>query len=269
MYEDLKGKTAFITGAALISGIGAGIAREFAACGMDIILADLPHPAEPGSRPIDECCRAIAQEYGVRTLAIDLDVTSQSDIDRAVEAVKAFTPELHVLVNNAGMNMGANFVGDYDPEAWIKVIDVNLFGPFRLIRSMLHLIPRGGSVINIASRAGKRPLPRCSAYSASKAALIMLTKNIAVEYGPKGIRANALCPGQILTELNLRRYAREAATDNITPEEALNRAVATVPLGRIGTPQDVGRAAAFLASEASSYMTGQAFNVTGGQITEL
>ena len=93
-------------------------------------------------------------------------------------------------------------------------------------------------------------------------------KCLAVEYAAEGIRANALCPGQILTDMNVKRYFREAA-EGCTPEETMRRAIATVPLGRIGTPRDVGLAAAFLVSEASAYMTGQALNVTGGQITEL
>ena len=97
----------------------------------------------------------------------------------------------------------------------------------------------------------------------------MFTKCLAVEYAAEGIRANALCPGQILTDMNVKRYAREAAAEGCTPEETMRRAIATVPLGGIGTPRDVGLAAAFLVSDASAYMTGQALNVTGGQITEL
>ena len=120
--------------------------------------------------------------------------------------------------------------------------------------------------IEIAEASG---LPKSSAYPVSKAGLIMFTKCLAVEYAAEGIRANALYPGQILTDMNVKRYAREAAAKGCTPEETMRRAIATVPLGRIGTPRDVGLAAAFLVSDASAYMTGQALNVTGGQITEL
>ena len=98
----------------------------------------------------------------------------------------------------------------------------------------------------------------------------MFTKCLAVEYAAEGIRANALCPGDPYGyEMNVKRYAREAAAEGCTPEETMRRAIATVPPGRIGTPRDVGLAAAFLVSDASAYMTGQALNVTGGQITEL
>ena len=120
----------------------------------------------------------------------------------------------------------------------------------------------------LAEIAEASGLPKSSAYPVSKAGFIMFTKCLAVEYAAEGIRANALCPGQILTDMNVKRYFREAA-EGCTPEETMRRAIATVPLGRIGTPRDVGIAAAFLVSDASAYMTGQALNVTGGQITEL
>ena len=120
----------------------------------------------------------------------------------------------------------------------------------------------------LAEIAEASGLPKSSAYSVSKAGLIMFTKCLAVEYAAEGIRANAFCPGQLLTDMNVKRYFREAA-EGCTPEETMRRAIATVPLGRIGTPRDVGLAAAFLVSDASAYMTGQALNVTGGQITEL
>ena len=122
----------------------------------------------------------------------------------------------------------------------------------------------------LAEIAEASGLPKSSAYPVSKAGLIMFTKCLAVEYAAEGIRANALCPGDPYGyEMNVKRYAREAAAEGCTPEETMRRAIATVPPGGIGTPRDVGLAAAFLVSDASAYMTGQALNVTGGQITEL
>ena len=132
----------------------------------------------------------------------------------------------------------------------------------------LEILTRKDAPMCLAEIAEASGLPKSSAYPVSKAGLIMFTKCLAVEYAAEGIRANALCPGQILTEMNVKRYFREAA-EGCTPEETMRRAIATVPLGRIGTPRDVGLAAAFLVSDASAYMTGQALNVTGGQITEL
>lgn len=132
----------------------------------------------------------------------------------------------------------------------------------------LEILTRKDAPMCLAEITEASGLPKSSAYPVSKAGLIMFTKCLAVEYAAEGIRANALCPGQILTDMNVKRYFREAA-EGCTPEETMRRAIATVPLGRIGTPRDVGLAAAFLVSDASAYMTGQALNVTGGQITEL
>jgi len=163
MYSDLKNKSAFITGAGLPSGIGFAIARSLAESGMDIILADLPGLTfQDQERPIDQCCTILENDFGVRTLAVELDITSADDIKTAVAATKEFSPALHTLVNNAGTNMGVALVGDYNPDHWEKVLDVNLMGPFRLINAMLPLMERGSSIINLASRAGKRPLPTCS-----------------------------------------------------------------------------------------------------------
>ena len=132
----------------------------------------------------------------------------------------------------------------------------------------LEILTRKDAPMCLAEIAEASGLPKSSAYPVSEAGLIMFTKCLAVEYAAEGIRANAFCPGQLLTDMNVKRYFREAA-EGCTPEETMRRAIATVPLGGIGTPRDVGLAAAFLVSDASAYMTGQALNVTGGQITEL
>ena len=133
----------------------------------------------------------------------------------------------------------------------------------------LEILTRKDAPMCLAEIAEASGLPKSSAYPVSEAGLIMFTKCLAVEYAAEGIRANALCPGDPYGyEMNVKRYFREAA-EGCTPEETMRRAIATVPLGRIGTPRDVGLAAAFLVSDASAYMTGQALNVTGGQITEL
>ena len=134
----------------------------------------------------------------------------------------------------------------------------------------LEILTRKDAPMCLAEIAEASGLPKSSAYPVSEAGLIMFTKCLAVEYAAEGIRANALCPGDPYGyEMNVKRYAREAAAEGCMPEETMRRAIATVPLGRIGTPRDVGLAAAFLVADASAYMTGQALNVTGGQITEL
>ena len=265
MYPDIQGKLAVVTGSGLSSGIGFGIALKLAESGMNIILADLNSQKEHLEQNVYE----LTSKYGVDASYVELDLSSEESILAAVRAIESRTDNLRALVNNAGINTGAAKIGDYDPESWKKVININLIGQFLFTRALLPLFKPGSAIVNVASRAGKRPLPTCSAYSVSKAGLIMFTRCLAVEYGSVGIRANALCPGQILTDMNRRRYAREAAAEHCSPEDTMRRAIATVPLGRIGLPADVGSVAAFLISDASSYMTGQALNVTGGQITEL
>lgn len=260
---DCARPAAVVTGAGHPSGIGFGIAAELAACGMDVVIMDLP------SSPLAQSRAALRENYGVRVLAVAADVASEEDVRRAVEEVRAFAPKVRALVNNAGVMPAGARVGDVPPEVWRRIMAVNLEGPLHLMRAFLPLFERGSSVINVASRAGKRPSPGYSPYSVSKAALIMLTKCFAVEYAAEGIRANAVCPGQIDTELNRVRFAREAAEQGLSAEERTARMVGTIPCGRMGTPEDVGRLVAFLASEESDYITGQALNVCGGQLTEV
>lgn len=256
-------QTAVVTGAAHPAGIGFGIAESLASRGMDIVILDLP------STPLGESCARLREEHGARVLPVPLDITSGQDLEQAVKQIREFTPTVRALVNNAGIMPASACMGEMDENVWSKVLDINLGGPFRMIRALLPMMRRGSSIVNIASRAGKRPSRGYSSYSVSKAALIMLTKCFAVEYAADGIRANAICPGQIYTELNKSRFEREAAEQGISLEDRVAHMVETIPAGRMGSPEDVGRLAAFLVSPESEYITGQAFNVCGGQLTEL
>ena len=269
LYPDLKGKTALITGAGRPTGIGFSIARSLAASGMDCILADLPGDETGDS--LHGCVAALRRECGTRAWPLELDLSAPDGplcVEQSVDRVRRLAPGLRVLVNNAGVMPPPAPLGEAEPERWRAVMEVNLFGPFRMVRAFLPLLADGGVIINMASRAGKRPLPQRSAYSVSKAALIMLTKCLAVEYGPRGLRANAICPGQILTDLNRRRYAQEASALKIPPEKRMRQIAGDIPSSRLGYPEDVAGLTAFLASEASSFITGQAFNVCGGQLVE-
>lgn len=262
-YLECTRQAAVVTGAGHPAGIGFGIAAALAACGMDLAVMDLP------SSSLSQSCAALRENYGVRVLPVAVDVTSETDVEKAAAQVGAFAPTIHALVNNAGIMPAASAVEETAFAAWRKVMDVNLDGPFRMIRAFLPLMREGGCVLNVASRAGKRPSPGYASYSVSKAGLIMLTKCLAVECASKGIRANAICPGQIDTELNRVRYAREAKEQGLSVEERVARMVESIPSGRLGTPEDVGHAAAFLVSPEAAYITGQAFNICGGQLTEI
>ncbi len=278
MYADLKGKTALVTGAGKRTGIGYAIVRALAAGGADVVVADLGQsgdqedPVKTGTLgEMDEIVREIKKNFSVSALAVGVDVTDNEAIGRMVEKVKERFDHIDVLCNNAGASFGVpNAVHTYDESAWMKTIDVNLHSVFKVSRAVLPMMMgRKGSIINTASRAGKVPPLFNGAYAVAKAGVIMLTKVMAKELAGAGIRVNAICPGQIMTDLEKWRFGLEAKVFGTTVEEREKEMCKTIPLGRIGVPEEVGNLVAFLASEASSYCTGQAINITGGQLMEL
>jgi NAD(P)-dependent dehydrogenase (short-subunit alcohol dehydrogenase family) len=278
MLQDLKGKTALISGAGKKTGIGFAMARKLASLGTHVIIADLGKDTsrdgevKTGTREeMDRLAAELAETYRVRTLAVDLDVTSAESVARMVETVRETVPRLDVLCNNAGAAIGVpSTVHTYDEAAWIRTVDVNLHGVFRVSKALLPLMmEKGGSIVNTASRAGKVPPLFNGAYAVAKAGVIMLTKVMARELGGTGIRVNAICPGQIMTDLERWSFELEAKFLGSTVEARIQEMCKTIPLARIGDPEEVAKLTAFLASDASSYMTGQAINVTGGQLMEL
>ncbi len=278
MHEDLKGKTALITGAGKKTGIGYAVAERLASLGCHIVIADLgrpPEPANPVRTGTSEEMNAIAAELGKRfggtVTTVDVDVTSPPSVGRMAEILRERCGHVHILVNNAGASFGVPAdILSYDEAAWIRTVDVCLFSVFRVSRAVLPLmLGEPGAIINTASRAGKVPPLFNSAYAAAKAGVIMLTKTMARELASRGIRVNAICPGQVRTDLEQWRFGLEASFFGSTVEEREQEMCRTIPLGRIGVPDEVGRLAAFLASEASGYMTGQAINIDGGQCMEL
>jgi NAD(P)-dependent dehydrogenase (short-subunit alcohol dehydrogenase family) len=278
MYEDLKGKTALVTGAGKRTGIGYAIVRALATCGADVAVADLGQSSDQEGQvktgtldEMNEIVKEISDKFSVSALAVEVDVTDNTSIGRMVEKVKERFDHIDVLCNNAGASFGVpNAVHTYDEFAWMKTIDVNLHGVFRVSRAVLPLIlGRKGSIINTASRAGKVPPLFNGAYAVAKSGVIMLTKVMAKELAGAGIRVNAICPGQIMTDLEKWRFDLEAKVFGSTVEEREKEMCKTIPLARIGAPEEVGNVVAFLASDASSYCTGQAINITGGQLMEL
>ncbi len=278
IYNDLKGKTAIVTGAGKKTGIGYAISEKLASCGCHVIIADLgvpPAPEGPLQPVVSEEMEVIASElakaYAVRTLAVAVDAADNRSIGAMVEAVRKSFDHIDILCNNAGASFGVpNTVLGYDEAAWMKTIDVNLFSVFRVSRAVLPLMDgKPASIINTASRAGKVPPIFNSAYAVAKAGVIMLTKVMAKELGGSGIRVNAICPGQIATDLEKWRFGLEASFFGTTIEEREKEMCKTIPLGYIGLPRDAGELVAFLASDASRYITGQAVNLDGGQCMEL
>jgi len=278
MLEDLKNKTALITGSGKKTGMGFAMARKLASLGSNVIIADLGAAAIPcapvatgTTEEMREIAGMLAKEFEVKTLAVEVDVSSGASIAALIDAVKAAFDHVDVLCNNAGASFGVPAaVHTYDEAAWMKTIDINLHGVFRMSRAVLPLmLGKPASIVNNASRAGKFPPVMNGAYAVAKAGVIMLTRVMAKELAGAGVRANAICPGQIMTDLERWRFGLEAKVFQCTPEDREVEMCKTIPLGRIGTPEEVANLVAFLASDASSYMTGQAINITGGQLMEL
>ena len=278
MYQDLKGKTALVTGAGKNNGIGYAIARNMAESGANVVIADIVKTKE-GSNPLitgsrDEMLNLaedLAGQFEIQALFVDVDVTCSTSVKRMIDVVVSKFDHIHILCNNAGTVLGVpNAVHTYDEDAWMKTVDVNLHGVFRVSKAVIpSMMDTGGTIINIASRAAKVPPLYNGAYAVAKAGVVMLTKVMARELAGSGIRVNAVCPGVITTDFTQWRFELEAQILDSIPEDRQTEMVQTIPLGRLGTSDEVANLVSFLASDQSSYMTGQAINVTGGQLMEL
>ena len=278
MYQDLKGKTALVTGAGKKKGIGYATARKMAASGANVVIADLVN-SKNGDNPLttgrwDEMqnlVEALAAEFEIQALFVDVDVTSSTSVSQMVDVVSSKFEHIHILCNNAGTVLGVpNAVHTYEEDAWVKTVDVNLHGVFRVSKAVVPLMTdTGGTIINIASRAAKVPPLFNGAYAVAKAGVVMLTKVMARELAGSGIRVNAVCPGVITTDFTQWRFELEAQILDSTVADRQAEMIQTIPLGRLGSAEEVANLVVFLASGQSSYLTGQAINVTGGQLMEL
>jgi NAD(P)-dependent dehydrogenase (short-subunit alcohol dehydrogenase family) len=278
MTDDLKGKTAVVTGSGKKPGIGYAIARKLAACGANVVIADLvgteARQNAPAAATLDELAELannLKKSFNIKSLPVELDVTRGDSIAQMTEKVKNQFGRIHILCNNAGTVFGVpNAIHTYDEGAWLKTIDVNLNGVFRVSKALVPLMMEaGGCVINMASRAAKVPPLFNGAYAVAKAGVVMLTKVMAKELAGAGIRVNAICPGVIQTDFTDWRFKLEAEVLNSTVAERQVEMLKTIPMGRLGTGDDVANLVAFLASDQSSYITGQAINITGGQLMEI
>jgi NAD(P)-dependent dehydrogenase (short-subunit alcohol dehydrogenase family) len=188
-----------------------------------------------------------------------------------VHRVKEKFEFVDALFNNAGASFGSpSPVYTYNEEAWMKTIDVNLHGTFRVSRAVLPLMTRKpAAIVNIASRAGKTPPLANGAYAVAKAGVVMLTKVMALELARQDIRVNAICPGIIMTDLQVYRFEMEAKFLKQTFEDRKKAWSNDIPQARMGAPSDVADLAAYLVSIESGYITGQAINVDGGLLMAL
>jgi len=273
------GKVALVTGASKPSGIGYAVAMRLAREGAHVVAADLCEPLEgyPGypRTGSNEELMALADRIaglGVRSLAVPLDVTVRESVAALAARVEAEFGGLDVLVNNAGGSPGPNAVRAMAEEAWLKTLDINLNGTFRVCQAMIPLLLKGqpgGAIVNLSSRAGKNPQPFMSAYCTAKAGVIMLTKVLALELAGDGVRVNCICPGQVQTELGEWGWRLRAFSKGQTMDAYMQEMKKEIPLGRPASPEECANVVAWLASDQASYLTGQAINVTGGQLMVL
>lgn len=251
---DLDGKVAVVTGAA--RGLGAGVARHLAAAGARVIVTDVSAAAETAS--------ALP---GGRGRAARLDVTDAGQVQQLVSDVVTEHGRLDVWVNNAGVVHAPAPVLDTEPETLRRTMAVNAEGMLICSRAAGRVMADAGSgrIVNIASARAKVAWPGLGAYSASKAAVVALTQALALELGPSGVTVNAICPGTMWTEMARDAFALMAAEVGRPLEELMAEHVKGIPVGRLGTPDDVGALAAFLASDAAGFITAAALNLTGGE----
>lgn len=240
----LKDKRVFITGGA--RGIGEATAARFLEEGAQVVVLDKNK----------ERCSRLAQEMQGLKGTIVADVSDPNEVSHAFEKLDDVLNGLDVLINNAGISIRHSFL-DVDPKDWLEVMEVNLNGVFYVAQQAARrmLKGNGGVILNMGSTNGLMGYPYYSAYNASKAGVIELTRSMALELAPE-VRVNAVCPGYILTAMQKAEY---------TPE-MLRACESKVPLGRLGKPKEIAALFAFLASDEAKFITGQCLVIDGGEI---
>lgn len=241
-------KVALVTGGS--RGIGRGIVRRLAKAGCAVAI---------NYKESREAAEALAEELraaGTRAAAVQADVSSREQVDSMVETVEHLLGPVDILVNNAGIAQQDLFQ-DTGEELWHRLFAVNVDGPYHTIQAVLpHMLhEKRGAIVNISSIWGLRGASCEVGYAATKAALIGLTRSLAAELAPSGIRVNAVAPGVIRTDMT-----------EALGEDTLRGLAEDTPMGRVGTPEDIAEAAAFLAGDGAGFVTGQVLTVDGGFI---
>jgi NAD(P)-dependent dehydrogenase (short-subunit alcohol dehydrogenase family) len=245
----LEGKTALVTGGG--RGIGKAIARRLAEAGACVVIA---------SRKLDVLEAAAAEFAGLAGAVVPMPchVGRKDDLERVVRDTTSRLGPIDILVNNSATNIGQGPALDTTDEMLLKMVEINVLAAFRLVNLVVpSMIERksGGSIVNIASISGLKPQPGGLLYSFTKAGLIMMTRSWAREFGPHGVRVNAICPGLIKTEFSQYFWKDPARAKELLGDQ---------PIQHLGEPEEIGHAALYLASDEASFITGQVMVIDGG-----
>jgi NAD(P)-dependent dehydrogenase (short-subunit alcohol dehydrogenase family) len=255
---ELQGHVAIVTGAG--RGIGRATALELARMGADIVVAELDRAGADGTA-------AAVKGLGRRVSVVPTDVTKRADLKVLAERTQAEFGRIDVLVNNAGIYRAALPL-DVTDEHWDAIMNVNARAVFFASQAVLPamIAQKRGNIVSLASMAAKVGSRNNLPYNASKAAVVSITKSLALAHARDGIRVNCVCPGFVETDMWTAVAREQGALQGLTPDDFTKQRLAQVPLGRMERPEDVASVIGFLVSSKAAYMTGQAINVTGGLI---
>jgi len=259
----LENKVAVVTGAG--RGIGKAIALSFAKEGANVVIADINiQEAEQVSKEIEKLGRG--------SLAVKTDVTIKKEVDDLIKKTIEKFSFLDIMVSNAGVS-SMEYVIDMPEEKWDFNMDINLKGTFLVTQAAAKQMikQQKGKIICTASMAGKGGVATQAHYNASKHGVVAYVKSLAQELAPLGINVNSICPGSIKTSMQDRevQWSAQIRGAGATAEDIREEMANFTPLGRIGLPEDIAKVVVFLASDDAAFMTGQAINITGGQINTL
>ncbi|MFQ3256531.1 MAG: NAD(P)-dependent dehydrogenase (short-subunit alcohol dehydrogenase family) [Porticoccaceae bacterium] len=257
----LNNKIAIVTGAGHPKGIGRAICRQLAEAGVNVAALDLADAVG-----LDKVAQELSA-LGVKACAVQCDITSPTSVSAAIQEVQLTLGPVDLLVNNAGVAAGVSDFLKIKESDWDASFAVNLRGVVNMCTAVIPgmIIAGGGAIVNIASLAGLGAIEGIPAnYTASKFAVVGLTKQLALQYASQGIRVNAICPGSIVTQMYDNLMQRMADEYGISLDEAVAMESESIPIGYSANPSQIGHAVVFLASEKASYMTGVCMPITGG-----